>query len=249
MHSLEEYYKRAEVCFPVHIPQEVSIVTMFHHFNELKATGFSGAKFENGFNAARAIWYWGIDKQRSWSRHHFQIVANVILAGIVVCEGTEPDKALVDFLKKFILAFVSHNARSKDCDAEEAFLKVWWESPYDLVTFTSGRLKKIMAKIHALRIELPRNMPFESQNFLEQADKQDQTTFCEHAMTWAIKWHLLIPDDNLAQSLAGIVLDREVSHERSNEHASSLMLASIVFRIYRPRQLQPAPHDGSTQGH
>ncbi|KAJ4350223.1 uncharacterized protein N0V89_008844 [Didymosphaeria variabile] len=236
--TLDDYYKLNDACFPDHIPRSLSLPYFFENYNLFASNKFLGCKFEDRFDIACATWYWSTDKCHSFSRHSHQILVNFLLAGIVVAQPDQiQDPDLYHFLFKFICAFHAYNTRIDKFHEQEDFLRFWWDHKYDLIEFPARKIKHIMAKVKAMK-HVPSHMPFQPDEFLDQARFQDRAIFGEYVVVWAVRWlfhlekvhvycedlekqHNALPEvfeDNLCASLAGIGVEDDFPYYVTTEH-------------------------------
>ncbi|KAL1610177.1 hypothetical protein SLS60_001842 [Paraconiothyrium brasiliense] len=168
------------------IRRSVGLFFLFENFGCLASNNFSGHKIEGHFEITRAIWYWNLDKTHSFSRHHRQVMVNFLVASLVAAEGRRYDTRGL-FVQRFIEAFINANLRDIDTEEQDDFLKHWYESDFDLITFSNKDMKRIMKKVQNLKEEYPPE-PIKTNCFVSEARRHNYLLYCESAAAWAVQW-------------------------------------------------------------
>ncbi|KAF2707685.1 hypothetical protein K504DRAFT_492336 [Pleomassaria siparia CBS 279.74] len=174
------------------IPPHYQLDFYFKTFNEFAASGYVARKHNQRNHIAFATWFYNMDKQHNFACFHERVRWNVVLAVILTTSKEANDICHPDtlpFREGFLDAWINAMIRQNDCIDQEAFVRIWHHTNYDLTFFgTKDRLRMYNA-ISELKKNMP---PFPNgctpDEFLEGAKHFDQKQLRQFGPAWALQW-------------------------------------------------------------
>ncbi|KAI2482552.1 hypothetical protein Ptr902_04868 [Pyrenophora tritici-repentis] len=141
------------------VPEDLQLAWYCKNFGEMARQGFVAKQTDQDMNIARGIWFYGLDPEHSFSRHHTVTRYNLIAMAWVMANDFPPDVCTPE-TQQFILAFVRAwlsacddrvSLKDRDFRAQERFLELWKEEDsFDFLQFSPSeekRAKKLVKKV------------------------------------------------------------------------------------------------------
>jgi hypothetical protein len=142
------------------LPEELGLSFFFANFNDFKRIQFQAQNYIENRNVVRATWYLGVDKLHSFSMHHENVRYNIILMvyikahldrGFATGAYVEQTVDCMAFIKNYWRAWFWAVVNDDDTfGAQEAFIRSWMDSDYDLIIFGSNQKKRLKKALRRL---------------------------------------------------------------------------------------------------
>jgi hypothetical protein len=128
----------------------------------MAADRFVAKHDDQDMKISRAIWYYGLDFEHSFSRYHESIRWNLVAMAILMVNNFPSEYCPAADTKRFVLAYfeawlstlvVSGTLKQRSFRAQENFIKIWKEGELDLIHFKRAEHKKITNRMGEMKVQ------------------------------------------------------------------------------------------------
>jgi hypothetical protein len=126
----------------------------FINYGRTESPGFTPAGNPPDHSMRKAMWYWGTDKERSFSLRHENVRYNLILISYIIAHLNSEDSGILEhyfdlaaseFIHAFLYACIE-NALPKgthEFHNRQQFLRLWGYGEWDLMIFNASQCKHL----------------------------------------------------------------------------------------------------------
>jgi len=196
--SIDDIYGTSSLTRVPTIPPDLPLSFVFTNHNSLYALKLcipSGVTTRADFDMLRALWYWRICPSHTFSMLERGPRYNVVLMVLVLAR---PDLQVLckpgalEFIRAFVAAWLECQWRPLIFTAREAFLRIWNQGTFDLISFPQRQLKMLGRRskhVHRrLEGEVQLQVPSEEADFVTFMQALSAEHIRDFGPALAAKW-------------------------------------------------------------
>jgi hypothetical protein len=258
--TINDVYSASSKTYNSLIPADLQLPFIFTHHNDIyatKGTARPEPATDTERNIMRAEWYWCLDRTHSFTQYHGSVRINLVFMLLTLADPRmrqycHPDK--LDFVEAFVEAWMEDQERPEQFDSRERFLDIWAQGNIDLVCFTKGQVKRLLAVLHETQARLEADtdyIPAAAKTFVDQVRALDDQQIMQYGPLLALEWlrsqratgsATATQETGLEDLFADIAVTKASDHDLDLVDWDSELVQSLLVEIDESvKQVKPAP--------
>ncbi|KAH6621976.1 hypothetical protein C7974DRAFT_214211 [Boeremia exigua] len=195
--DVHDYYTKNEAKLRVaNVPDDLQLDFFLRNYNEIAAGNFKASSLKS-LQVNRAIWYYQLSEQHSFSNHFDVVRINICIMAFLfvvrISHGGNIDGYCDDSGQSFFILYLRGWLPMHwggDQTAPDSLIKYWQDSGLDLIRFKSKPLVKAKAAISSMSQMVPEMSHLEAENLIAdlRSGKISEDIFEREGPMLALHW-------------------------------------------------------------
>lgn len=198
--SIKEIYRNPDGCHITAVPDDIQLPQFFAQYNAVAKQNFTVQEEEPNQQSNRVIWYYGLDKNHSFSRFFMPVRHNLLLMAFAMASNFDEEycePGCKDFVTHFFWAWAEGLVDGRDQEKNyfyrrEEFLALWVNSKFGLFKIGTNRQIMLREAIGSILEKKDSNLPSSCDPavFIDglKNGKYNKDSLLEYGPQLAVRW-------------------------------------------------------------